>query len=371
MNEFKITVIGAGIVGLALAARLSKRFKSLLVLEKNEMIGIETSSRNSEVVHAGISYLPNSLKARLCVEGKNELYTLCAKYKIPCKKITKLIVSTSELEQNKLINLYENGLENGVDIQMISGMTIKKLEPNIIGFQAIFSPSTGVIDSRVLMDFFAYSTKRQGGKIKLNHSLKAITKVGNGYELLVNNQDKVCKFKSEIVINAAGLNSDLVAKVLGLDTEKLAYNLNFCKGSYFLVNQAKHKLISRLIYPLPSNESLGVHALLDLKGNFKFGPDAEYLKDRTQDYSVNENKKREFLRQIQKIVPGIREEDIKPNISGIRPKLQREGEPPKDFVIKHEKEEGFEGFVNLIGIDSPGLTASPAIARYVDDLLFH
>jgi len=175
---------------------------------------------------------------------------------------------------------------------------------------------------------------------------------------------------SEIVINAAGLGSDLVAQMIGIDIDKEDLRLSYAKGSYFSITQSKAKLISRLVYPMPANEELGIHALMDLGGRLKFGPDLEYLKGRTVDYRVAENKQHVFAESIRRILPQIQDEDISPDMSGIRPKLQRKGEPARDFVIVHETARGLSGFVNLIGIESPGLTSSPAIARYVEKLLF-
>jgi L-2-hydroxyglutarate oxidase LhgO len=176
-------------------------------------------------------------------------------------------------------------------------------------------------------------------------------------------------FTSEIVINSAGLESDTVAALAGIDVEAAGYRLHHCKGSYFAISSAKNSLISRLVYPIPTKESLGVHALIDLGGRLKFGPDVEYLEGRTYDYAVEEGKRHSFAESVRRILPMITDEDLSPDYSGIRPKLQREGEPVRDYVIRHETDRGLPGFINLIGIESPGLTASPAIAEYVLHLL--
>lgn len=370
MADFEIAVIGGGVVGLAIAAHLSERHPSLVLLEKNEKYGMETSSRNSEVIHAGIYYKPGSLRARLCVEGRDELYTLCKTKDIAHKPLTKLITATSKEELTKLDDIRQNAAKNGVELQLLDKQAVLKLEPNIRTEGALFSELTGVISVHELMDFFYRTARSNGAMVQLRCSVVDIGQINGGYELVLDDAGTRSSVSSEIVINAAGLNSDLIAKMVGVDIDKENLHLNYVKGSYFAVVPSKAKLISRLVYPVPVNEGLGVHALVDWGGRLKFGPDVEYLKERALDYSVSEKKQHAFAESIRRILPTINDEDISPDMSGIRPKLQKEGEPPRDFVIVHEKERGLTGFVNLIGIESPGLTASPAIARYVERLLF-
>jgi len=369
MADFEITVIGAGAIGLAIAARLSEKHPSVLVVEKHEKYGMETSSRNSEVIHAGIYYEPGSLKARLCVEGRDELYSLCQKHGLSHKQITKLITATSENELEKLNEVYQNGLRNGVKLEILDSEPTLKLEPNINTVGSIFSPLTGIVSAHELMDFFYHAAKNNGATIQHRCEVIGIEPLKNGYSIAIDEMGLRWSFSSEKVINAAGLQSDRIAAMAGIDIDRVGYRLAFAKGSYFVVTPSKSRLVSRLIYPVPRNEGLGVHAVLDLGGRLKFGPDVEYIADARLDYSVAESKRHIFADSIRRIVPTITDEDISPDMSGIRPKLQRLGEPPKDFVISHEKERGLEGFVNLIGIDSPGLTASPAIARYVEQIL--
>ena len=245
-----------------------------------------------------------------------------------------------------------------------------KLEPNIRTEGALFSPQTGVINVHNLMDYFFYTTQSNGGMVQHRCRVIGICKNNNEYEIIYDEAGNKSSILSEIVINAAGLNSDLVAQMIGIDIDKEDLRLNYVKGSYFAVTPSKANLISRLVYPVPSNEGLGVHALMDWGGRLKFGPDIEYLEHRTIDYNVAVNKRHAFAESIRRILPGINDEDITPDMSGIRPKLQKKGEAARDFVIVHEKARGLSGFVNLIGIESPGLTSSPAIARYVEKLLF-
>ena len=368
MEDVGITIIGAGVVGLAIAARLSKRRKNIVVLEKNAKYGMETSSRNSEVIHAGIYYPPGSLRAILCVEGRDELYHLCSRNGIPHRQTTKLITATNEEELGRLQQIFENGRTNGVTLELLDRPATLRLEPHINTVGSIYSPLSGIISAHGLMDYFYHTATQNGVTVQPHCEVIGVEKSGRGYTLSVNDGGERSSFTSEKVINAAGLFSDLVAEMAGIDIDRANYRQVYGKGSYFSVSPSKAKLVSRLVYPVPPKESLGVHALVDLGGRLKFGPDIEYLPNRVQDYSVSEQKRAAFGDSVRRILPAITDEDLVPDMAGIRPKLQRKGEPPRDFVIVHEKERGLEGFVNLIGIESPGLTASPAIARYVEGL---
>ena len=370
MADFEIAVIGGGVVGLAIAARLSEQHPNLVLLEKNEKYGMETSSRNSEVIHAGIYYEPGTLKARLCVEGRDELYALCKSHDIACKLLTKLITATTTTEFAKLDSIQQNAAKNGVELQILDKTAALKLEPNIRTEGALFSSLTGIISVHNLMDYFFHTTGSNGGTVQHRCRVVGIRRVSSEYEIIIDEAGTKSNVTSEIVINAAGLGSDLVAQMIGIDIDKEDLRLNYVKGSYFAITPSKAKLISRLVYPVPVNEGLGIHALMDLGGRLKFGPDVEYLEIRTLDYSVAENKRHAFAESIRRILPSITDEDIIPDMSGVRPKLQRKGQPARDFVIVHETARGLSGFVNLIGIESPGLTSSPAIARYVEKMLF-
>lgn len=370
MPDVEIAVIGAGVVGLAIAARLSTGNRSLVVLEKNAKYGMETSSRNSEVIHAGIYYPPGSLKAMLCSEGRDELYSIARRHDIPHRKITKLITATTEAELPKLEAMFDNGMRNHVALELLDARATLALEPNIRTVGSIYSPLSGVINVHTLMDWFYHVAVNNGAIVQHRCKVMGIEPKGTTYELRLDESGRRSSITCEKVINAAGLHADEVAAMVGIDVDAAGYRLVYARGSYFSVVPSKSKLVSRLIYPLPSGEGLGIHALVDWGGRLKFGPDVEYLPDRRLDYTVPESKRARFGEAIRRIVPAISDDDMMPDISGIRPKLQRKGEPPKDFVIAHEKERGLEGFVNLIGIESPGLTACPAIARYVEKLFF-
>ncbi|MBM4169594.1 MAG: NAD(P)/FAD-dependent oxidoreductase [Ignavibacteria bacterium] len=369
MTDTQITIIGAGVVGLAIAARLSTTSRNIVLLEKNVNYGMETSSRNSEVIHAGIYYTPGSLKALLCIEGRDELYSMCRAHDIPHKKLTKIITASDESDLPKLNTIYENGCKNGVELRMLSGAEALAMEPNIRSAGAIFSPLTGIISAHALMDRFYWEASNNGVTIQHRAEVIAIEPQPDGFTLTIREGEDRSQFSSEWVINCAGLYSDVVAEMVGIDVDAEHLRLHYAKGSYFSVTPSKAGIVSRLIYPVPRNEGLGVHALIDWGGRLKFGPDVEFIDRRSIQYDVSEEKRKPFGESIRRIVPGITDDDLAPDMSGVRPKLQDKGGPVRDFVIRHEKERGLEGFVNLIGIESPGLTASPAIARYVEKLL--
>lgn len=369
MPDFEVTIIGAGVIGLAVAARLSEKHSSVLVLERNERYGLETSSRNSEVIHAGIYYAPGSLKARLCVEGRDELYAICQQHDISHRKITKLITATTNKELPKLEKIYQNGLANGVELHLLGQKEALQLEPNINTAGAIYSPLTGIISAHELMDYFYHTATNHGVTLQLRCEVVGIESTAGGYKITIQEGRERSSFSSEKVINAAGLFADRIAAMIGIDIDEAGYRIHFAKGSYFSVVSSKSKLVSRLVYPVPVNEGLGVHALIDWGGRLKFGPDVEYLNDGKIDYSVSEGKRKAFAESVRRILPMIADDDLAPDMAGIRPKLQAKGDPPRDFAIAHEKGRGLQGFVNLLGLDSPGLTCSPAIARLVEELL--
>jgi len=366
MPDFEYTIIGAGVVGLAIAARLSERSRHVVVLEKSARYGLETSSRNSEVIHAGIYYKPGSLKAVLCVEGRDMLYDVCGRRGINHERCGKIITATTKSEHDKLEGIFRNGRQNGVELRMLNTEETLKLEPNINTVGSLYSPNTGIVSAHELMDYFHHTAIERGVTLQMRCEVTGIGKMNGGFEVTILEEGGESAFSSEKVINAAGLQSDTMAALAGIDIDAAGYRLAFAKGTYFAVVPAKVNLVSRLVYPVPRDEGLGVHALRDWGGRLKFGPDIEYLDDRAIDYSVDESKLHAFGESVRRILPQINDEDLTPDMTGIRPKLQRKGEPPKDFVICHETERGLEGLVNLVGIDSPGLTASPAIARCVE-----
>ena len=369
MADTGVTVVGAGVVGLAVAARLAPQNPDLVILERNARHGLETSSRNSEVIHAGMYYPPGSLKARLCVEGNARIYEICARHDIPHRRTSKIITAAAPEELPAIERILANGTANGVELRMLSTAELRELEPNVRSAGGLLSPNTGIVNAHGLMDHFLHAAREAGAILQAHTELLGIERRDGDYHLTVRTGGETESFTSERVVNAAGLEADTVAALAGIDVEAAGYRLRYCKGSYFSVAASKSGLVSRLVYPVPGPVSLGVHALVELNGQLKFGPDAEYLPDRRLDYRVAEPKRAAFAEAVRRLVPAIRDEDLAPDISGIRPKLQGPGEPFRDFVIAEESARGLPGFVDLVGIDSPGLTAAPAIAEHVAGLL--
>ena len=371
--QFKsdITIIGAGVVGLAIAAQVAGQRKAVYLLEKNEGFGQETSSRHSGVIHSGIYYPAGSLKAKLCVEGNRLLYELCQKHGIGYKKLGKLIIASGDEETAQLQELKEKGKVNGAGgLRIISRSELKKLEPNVEGVAALLSPSTGIIDSHALMEYFVARAKDGGAEVAYNKEVVGIEKLGNGYKVTVDEGDTgEFSFETRILINCAGLYCDKIAELAGINIARAGYRLHYCKGEYFSVGGGKSKLVKRLIYPVPElkGTGLGVHVTLDLEGRMRLGPNTEYVDG--IDYTVDSRHKQTFYNSAKKMLPFIEYEDLEPEMAGIRPKLQGPGEDVKDFVIRDEIDKGLPGLINLIGIESPGLTSSPAIGRYVASMV--
>lgn len=289
-SDFNITIIGAGVVGLSIAAELSKTFENIVVVEKHPKYGQETSSRNSEVIHSGIYYPTGSLKAKLCLEGNKLLYEYCDKKDIAYKKCGKLIVATNAQEVKLLDRILEQSQINGViDGQKITKEEVCNIEPHVKAEAALHFPSTGIVDSFELMKQLQSEAINNGVIFAYASEIIAISKGGNYYKLTVKESQDNFIFSSNIVINAAGLHSDKIASLVGINTPK--YELHYWKGEYFGVGNGKNKKLSRLIYPVPNKNTtgLGVHATIDLSGGLKLGPNSIYIKEKIEDYSVDKN----------------------------------------------------------------------------------
>ncbi|MGA9116198.1 MAG: NAD(P)/FAD-dependent oxidoreductase [Bacteroidota bacterium] len=369
MPDVAVTVIGAGVVGLAVGAEVARHFSPVFILERRHHYGEETSSRNSEVIHAGLYYPHGSLKALLCVRGRRMLYELCARHLIPHSRLTKVITATCAEELPELERLYRHGLENGVELRMLSAREVHALEPHIATAGGILSPETGIISAHRLMDYFYHTARERGADVQLRCEVAGVEPLAEGFRVAVREGGELSFFTTERVVNAAGLESDTIAASAGIDVDAAGYRLRYCKGSYFALTGPASRLIHRLVYPIPPRESLGVHAVVDLGGRVKFGPDVEYLAGRSLGYGVEEAKRPAFAAAIRRILPSVRDEDLTPDTSGIRAKLQGPGEPVRDFIIRDESDRGLPGLVNLVGIESPGLTASPAIAGLVLEII--
>jgi L-2-hydroxyglutarate oxidase LhgO len=367
--DVELTVIGAGVVGLAVAARLAKHFPGLLVLERRPRHGQETSSRNSEVIHAGIYYTPGSLKAQLCVEGKERLYQYCQQRGLPHRRLTKLIVATQPDEIGALERLYENGRANGVELRLISADEARALEPAVPALAALYSPTTGVVSADALMDCLLREAVSSGATLLPGSEVVGLSRRAGVYEISARRGQGAERFTSARVVNAAGLAADEIAALAGIDVAAADYQLEYWKGSYFAASSKWRGRVTRLVYPVPSHTSLGVHVVLALDGRLRFGPDSERLADRQIDYAVDLGKRAAFAAAARKLLPELGEDDLTPDTSGVRPKRRSPDGAGRDFVIAEESPRGLPGLVNLIGIDSPGLTASLAIAERVATLL--
>jgi L-2-hydroxyglutarate oxidase LhgO len=364
-----VTIIGAGVIGLAIAEKISKKNGNIFIVEKHETFGQETSSRSSEVIHAGIYYPEGSLKAKLCVEGKTLLYDYCREHEVPFKNCGKLIVATDEKEINVIEGISKTASLNGVVLDVLDQDQIKELEPEIFALKALWSPSTGIIDSHSLMKRFESNFINNGGQVAYGAEVKGIKKEDKGYLITILDADKkTYSFSTRIVINAAGLTSDKISEMVGINDESLT--IHFCKGEYFRVKPPKNRLIRRLVYPVPHTnlEGIGIHVTVDMGGGVKLGPDVTYLGSNIYDYKVDAGKQEAFWKSARKFLPFLEYDDISPDTAGIRPKTQKPGEAVRDFYIREESGRGFPGFINLIGMESPGLTSCLAIAKYVYSL---
>ena len=364
-----LTIVGAGVVGLAVAARLARRVKDLIVIERRERHGQEASSRNSEVIHAGLYYPTGSLKATLCVRGNRLLYEAARRQGLPHRATGKLIVAMEKDEIPELERLLARACANGVELRMLTADESRALEPNVPAVAALWSPATGVIGAHGLMDFLLHQAREHGAILQARAELVAIERRDADYALTLLTPDGNETFTSERVVNAAGLEADTVAALAGIDVDAAGYRLHWCKGSYFAVAPRKAGFLSRLVYPVPGPVSLGVHAVLDVAGRLKFGPDAEYLPERRLDFTVDPARRGAFAEGVRRLLPAIDADDLTPDMAGIRAKLQGPGDGYRDFVVREETERGLPGFVNLVGIDSPGLTSALALAEKVDALL--
>ncbi len=365
-----ITIIGAGVIGLAVAAEVAGGKRQVYVLERNSTWGQETSSRHSGVIHAGIYYPTNSLKARLCVSGNRLLYRLCQQNNIGCSKLGKLIVATTTQEVEQLEVLIEKGNSNDVlGLEMLSRKALKQLEPNVEGMAAIFSPETGIIDSHSLMSHFATKAKSNQAQIVYLTRVVGIEKIKDGYRVELVDSEGGFSFITRVLINCAGLSCDKIAGLAGINIDDAGYRLHYCKGEYFSLSNAQWELVSRLIFPVPPARvtGAGIHVVIDLDGRLRLGPSIDYID--AIDYSVTDKHKQLFYDTAKRFLPFIELDDLQPEMAGIRPKLQGPDEDIKDFIIKDERDKGLPGFINLVGIESPGLTAAPAIAKYVGGLV--
>ena len=362
MERVECIVVGAGAVGLAAARALAISGRDVVVLERENRIGSITSARNSEVIHAGIYYRNGSLKARLCVFGRDLLYRYCEDHGISHRRIGKLIVALSGEDAAALEAIRSNALANGVDdLKPLDGAAARALEPELRCRAALLSPSTGIIDSHGLMLAFQGDAEAAGAAIALESTFESAT-AGDGLTVRVGLADgSTMTLGCRVLVNASGLGAQAVAHAIqGLPSATIP-PLFLAKGNYFTL--AGPAPFSRLIYSIPTAGGLGIHFGLDLAGASKFGPDAEWIPG--IDYRVDPARASRFETAIRRWYPGLEDEALQPGYAGVRPKIVPEGAPPGDFAIHGPAVHGVPGLVNLFGIESPGLTASLAIAECV------
>ena len=365
MDSLDAVVIGAGVVGLAVARALALGGREVIVLERRTRVGEETSSRNSGVIHAGIHYSPNSLKARLCIRGKELLYAYCREKSIGHRRCGKLIVALNEAQHAGLEAIRARGLNSGVDdLTVLNPAAAAALEPEVRCTSALLSPSTGIIDSHGLMTALQGDLERAGGDVgRLCEFVRGRVE-RRGFRLEVRSAGEPVRVNAETLVNAAGLYAAEVAgNIAGLEPRHIP-RIRYAKGNYF-VYRGRHPF-RRLVYPLPEPGGLGVHVTLDLSGQARFGPDVQWVD--APEYAVDESRLGRFFEAVRAYWPGVNRDRLAPGYAGVRPKLVGPGEPAGDFVIQGPEVHRIPGLVNLYGIESPGLTAALAIAERVAEL---
>jgi L-2-hydroxyglutarate oxidase LhgO len=360
-----VLVIGAGVVGLAVARALALHRHAVIVTEATGGIGNGISSRHSEVIHGGMYYRSNSLRARHCVTGRRMLYKFCESHGVPHAKCGKLIVATNDLEQSKIEGIYEQGLANGVNgLSFLTGEEARALEPNLACTGAVLSAHTGIIDSHALMLALQGDLEDAGGVIAFRAPVERISKSGTQWKVQVGGSEPT-ELTVHAVVNSAGLSAQALARATEDYPAERVPRLVLAKGNYF--GCLGKPAFSRLIYPAPVEGGLGIHVTLDLAGRMRFGPDVEWID--AEIYEVNPQRADSFYASIRRYWPGLPDGALVPDYAGIRPKLTGPGEKAADFMIDGPSEHGLPGLVHLFGIESPGLTSSLSIAEDVVERL--
>lgn len=364
MDQVECVVVGAGVVGLAVARKLALEGREVMVLEAADAIGTGTSSRNSEVIHAGLYYPPGSLKARLCVAGRNQLYAYARERGVAHQQCGKLLVATAPEQRAGLEGIYERAHHNGVtDLRWLDRTEAQAMEPALECVAALLSPSTGIIDSHGLMLALQGDLENAGGLVALNSPVALAKIAQDAIDLVAVDGTQL---RTRLLVNAAGLGApQLAQRFAGLDAHHVPQP-RFAKGNYFTL--AGKAPFSHLIYPVPEAEGLGVHLTLDMGGQAKFGPDVQWV-DNANDLVVDPRRGHAFYAEVRKYWPGLPDGALIPGYAGIRPKIHGPNQPAADFCIQGPRVHGIPGLVNLFGIESPGLTSALAIADHVADLV--
>ena len=363
MERLDAVVIGAGVVGLAVARELAMAGREVVILDAEDAIGTHTSSRNSEVIHAGIYYPKGSLKARACVEGKHLLYEYCESHGVPHRRCGKLIVATDQAQLKELGSIRAKAHANGVgDVDWIAKEEVARMEPELFCVGALHSPSTGIIDSHALMLAYLGDAEAHGAMLGLQSRFERACAKQAGFEIHVAGSDPIL---CSVLVNSAGLRAPTVAKAIEGYKSELAPREFYAKGNYYSLT--RRSPFTRLVYPVPEPGGLGVHVTLDMGGQARFGPDVEWVE--RIEYDVDPRRAERFYAAIRRYWPGLPDGALSPGYSGIRPKTAGPGEPAPDFEIQGPAKHGVAGLVHLFGIESPGLTASLALARSVREEL--
>jgi len=360
MDKVDAIIVGAGVVGLAVAARLSYFLNNVLLIDKNNSFGEETSSRNSEVIHAGIYYPQGSLKAKLCVAGKNKIYQYCEQRHIPVNKMGKLLVAHGNREEAFLDKTLTLAKQNGVDdLTWLNQHQLQLIEPELSATSALLSPSTGIIDVHSYMQSLLAEFEQNQGLFVGQTEFITAEQSATGFVVNLQSQGQISQLSCQYLINSGGLYSQNIASnIIGMPTS-LIPQVHWCRGHYFSY-QGKSPF-SQLIYPIPKDNGLGIHASIDIGGQLKFGPDTQYIDQLS--YQFPKDLKQKFADAIKPYFPKLEIDKLQPAYAGIRPKLQGDKDGFKDFVIQDESQHGLSGLINLFGVDSPGLTSSLAIAE--------
>jgi L-2-hydroxyglutarate oxidase LhgO len=357
--ELDAVVIGGGVIGLAVARALAVGGRDVTLLEADTRLGNHTSSRNSEVIHAGIYYPVGSLKARLCVEGKGKLYEYCAAAHVPHRRVGKLIVATRDEEVATLDGILARAERAGVhDLEWLDASQIRKLEPAVQAVRGLFSPSTGIIDSHGLMSALRRDAEAAGAQVVVGSPVLGGRVLAGGIELRIGG-DEPSTVRCSTLVNSAGLSAQSVARSIEGVPPSSIPGQYFAKGHYFTLGSRSP--FSHLVYPVPVPGGLGVHVTLDLAGQARFGPDVSWLDG--IDYAFDDSRASSFYDAIRRYFPGLSDGALVPGYTGIRPKLSPAGAPADDFVVQGPSEHGVAGLLNLYGIESPGLTSSLALAE--------
>ncbi len=370
--DFEVIICGAGVIGLAIAQKLSENY-SCLIIEKDTNFGNGTSSRNSEVIHAGLYYPPNSLKAKLCVEGNKLLYDWCEEHDVPYQKIGKLLTANGMAEETRLLEIYKNAQLSGASgLRFISSDELSEQEPYLKCSKALLSENTGIIDSHRFMYSLESAAINMGCTTAYNTRMTGFDQRSNLLIVTAENPDgSSFEISCRNFVNSAGLYSDKIASLTGLDVVKEDLELEYWKGHYYKLSPSKSNLAKRLIYPVRPKDAkgLGIHLTKDMMGYIKFGPDAELIESKIETYKLANDKRDLFYQTISTYLSDVDETDLTFDQIGIRPKLSTKNINYRDFYIQNNSLKDATSIINLVGMESPGLTSSLAIAEYVNQLI--